>query len=143
MRGTHVERVVTDGDTLDVGALKIQVVGTPGHSADSVSYLAEINGKVLAFTGDSVDGQGVLGAIIVGPTLLQYEGSLRRLAECSPDGIMPGHGIPTLRNAREIITRAADKVATPWQGIDTSTRDYAPSWWLAHHPQTRQSPGLA
>jgi glyoxylase-like metal-dependent hydrolase (beta-lactamase superfamily II) len=65
-----------------------QVVGTPGHSADSVCL---INGGVC-FTGDTVLG---LGSVFIAPgdgSLSAYLGSLRRLRELDLEVLCPGHG---------------------------------------------------
>src|SRR5262249_31838196 len=43
-----------DGDHLEVGGLQVRVVGTPGHTADSVSLLLPADGALL--TGDTVAG---------------------------------------------------------------------------------------
>ncbi len=42
---------VSDGDTIKVGDFKIEVIDTPGHTGESVTYL--VNGK-LALTGDTL-----------------------------------------------------------------------------------------
>jgi glyoxylase-like metal-dependent hydrolase (beta-lactamase superfamily II) len=44
-------RTVRDGQTLDVAGATVKVIGTPGHTPGSVSYLLE--GRFL-FTGDTL-----------------------------------------------------------------------------------------
>jgi glyoxylase-like metal-dependent hydrolase (beta-lactamase superfamily II) len=64
------------------------VIGTPGHSADSVCLLY---GRVL-FSGDTVLGAG---SVFVAPgdgSLAGYMDSLERLIELDLDAICPGHG---------------------------------------------------
>lgn len=48
--GSHFDRLLDDGDVLDVGSIPGRVIGTPGHTSDSVAYLF---GDAL-FVGDTV-----------------------------------------------------------------------------------------
>src|SRR5690606_29358718 len=47
---------LADGDVVDVDGLEVRVVGTPGHTADSLSFFLPGDGAVL--TGDTVLGRG-------------------------------------------------------------------------------------
>jgi len=38
--------------------LRFEAIETPGHTDGSLSYLVEIGGKRVAFTGDLICGQG-------------------------------------------------------------------------------------
>ena len=48
--GRQFDRLVADGDTLAIGSLTAQVIATPGHTSDSLSYLV---GDAV-FVGDSI-----------------------------------------------------------------------------------------
>ena len=48
--GSQFDRLLADGDALDLGAVRGRVIATPGHTSDSVSYLF---GDAL-FVGDTV-----------------------------------------------------------------------------------------
>lgn len=48
--GSPFDRLFADGETLRVGALDVRVIATPGHTSDSVSYLA---GDAV-FVGDTL-----------------------------------------------------------------------------------------
>ncbi len=48
--GSQFDRLLGDGDVLDVGALRVAVLATPGHTADGISYRI---GNAL-FVGDTV-----------------------------------------------------------------------------------------
>lgn len=48
--GAEFDRLFTDGDSFDIGELAVRVMATPGHSSDSVTYLA----GDAAFVGDTV-----------------------------------------------------------------------------------------
>ncbi len=93
---------VSDGDVVDVGGMRVQAIGTPGHTFTHLAYsLADgASGEVLAvFTGGSLL-QGSTGRTdLLGPehaeslSRAQY-GSARRLAAELPGGtvICPTHG---------------------------------------------------
>ena len=48
--GRQFDRLLADGDSISVGALPVQALATPGHTSDSLSYLA---GDAV-FVGDSI-----------------------------------------------------------------------------------------
>jgi glyoxylase-like metal-dependent hydrolase (beta-lactamase superfamily II) len=82
------------GSTVVVGGLEIQVVSTPGHTSDSLSFLLPAEGALL--TGDTVLGRG--STLVAHPDgrLGDYLASLQRLAGLAAAGalrtILPGHG---------------------------------------------------
>jgi glyoxylase-like metal-dependent hydrolase (beta-lactamase superfamily II) len=83
-----------DGDVLTVGGLEIQVVGTPGHTSDSLAFAIPADSAIL--TGDTILGRGT--AVIAHPDgdLGDYFGSLARLAALAQAQesawVLPGHG---------------------------------------------------
>ena len=83
-----------DGDVVEVDGLEVRVVATPGHTADSLSFLVPADGAVL--TGDTVLGRGTTVVAHPDGQLGAYLGSLDRLhALASEHGlaaIWPGHG---------------------------------------------------
>lgn len=85
---------LADGDVVAVGDLEIRVVGTPGHTADSLSFLVPADRAVL--TGDTVLGRGTTVVAHPDGRLGAYLDSLDRLhalAEAHDvDAIWPGHG---------------------------------------------------
>jgi len=54
------DRELQPGESFHWEGLDIQVVPTPGPTDDSVSYLMDIDGQKLAFTGDLIFGPGKL-----------------------------------------------------------------------------------
>lgn len=48
--GSQFDRLLDDGDILALGSLAVRVIGTPGHTADSITYLVED----AAFIGDTL-----------------------------------------------------------------------------------------
>ena len=85
---------LVDGDVVEVDGLEIRVVGTPGHSGDSLSFWLPADGAVL--TGDTVLGRGTTVVAHPDGTLGAYLDSLDRLhalaAAHEVSSIWPGHG---------------------------------------------------
>ena len=90
-RGVKVSRMLRDGDVLQVGTCRLEVVHTPGHSPGSIC-LYDSRTKAL-FTGDAVQGAeqflpGWLGLIV---DARSYWTSLQRLSEMEVALFLPGH----------------------------------------------------
>ena len=83
-----------DGDVVRGGGLEVRVVATPGHSADSLSFL--LDDAVL--TGDTILGRGTTVVAHPDGVLRAYLESLRRLQELGDLTVLPGHG-PELPSA--------------------------------------------
>ena len=79
---------------IDLGSWRIDIVATPGHTADSICILVPHDGAVL--TGDTILGRG--SSLVAWPDgrLGAYLDSLARLRElvdvASIARILPGHG---------------------------------------------------
>ncbi|MBB6174171.1 glyoxylase-like metal-dependent hydrolase (beta-lactamase superfamily II) [Nocardiopsis mwathae] len=84
---------LADGEEIVVDRLRLHVIATPGHTADSVSFHLPADGVVL--TGDTVLGRGstVLGG---NGGLAAYMESLHRLRDLARRtevrALLPGHG---------------------------------------------------
>jgi glyoxylase-like metal-dependent hydrolase (beta-lactamase superfamily II) len=93
-----------EGDVVRAGELELRVVGTPGHTSDSLSFLLPADRALL--TGDTVLGRG--STVVAHPDgrLAAYLDSLGRLHELAGSGavtrILPGHG-PVLEDALATI----------------------------------------
>jgi glyoxylase-like metal-dependent hydrolase (beta-lactamase superfamily II) len=89
-----------DGDVVAVDGLEIHVVGTPGHTSDSLSFVLPQEHAVL--TGDTVLGRGTTVVAHPDGELGAYLGSLHRLhalAEAREvTAVWPGHG-PVIEDA--------------------------------------------
>jgi glyoxylase-like metal-dependent hydrolase (beta-lactamase superfamily II) len=88
------EEGLGDGDVVEVDGLEIRVVGTPGHTADSLSFLLPAEHAVL--TGDTVLGRGTTVVAHPDGELGAYLDSLDRLHALAEkhevERIWPGHG---------------------------------------------------
>ena len=86
------------GDPLEPGGrlggprLDIQTVGTPGHTADSVCFLAECGNARAMLTGDTILGRGTTVVAAPDGDLGAYLASLEFLAAYRDVVMLPGHG---------------------------------------------------
>lgn len=83
---------VTDGAILEAAGLRIEVLATPGHTADSVSYLVRDAADPAVLTGDTVLGAGSTVVMWPDGDLGAYLASLDRLHALGPLPVLPGHG---------------------------------------------------
>jgi glyoxylase-like metal-dependent hydrolase (beta-lactamase superfamily II) len=91
---------LTGGDVVSAAGLDIRVLATPGHTADSLSFLVE-HDEPAVLTGDTVLGRGTTVVAHPDGRLADYLDSLRRLADLAPGtAVLPGHG-PELPDAGE------------------------------------------
>lgn len=86
MRGLGGE--LTDGEVIDAAGLRIKVMATPGHTADSLCFL--LDDAVL--TADTVLGRGTTVLDKEDGSLTDYLESLRRLRGLGRRAVLPGHG---------------------------------------------------
>ena len=123
------------GDVVEVDGLEMRVVATPGHTADSLSFVLPAEGAVL--TGDTVLGRGTTVVAHPDGELGAYLDSLdrlRALAEAHEIGtVWPGHG-PVIDDAlaaidhyiahrRERLEQVRDAV----RSLHAAARDGVPS----------------
>ncbi|MGY4709791.1 MBL fold metallo-hydrolase [Mycolicibacterium sp. CBM1] len=79
---------LADGEVIDAAGLRITVMATPGHTADSLSFV--VGDAVL--TADTVLGRGTTVIDDEDGNLSDYLESLRRLQGLGPRRVLPGHG---------------------------------------------------
>jgi glyoxylase-like metal-dependent hydrolase (beta-lactamase superfamily II) len=80
---------LVDGEVIEAAGLRIEVVATPGHTGDSVSFV--LDDAVL--TGDTILGRGTTVLDSRDGTLADYLASLERLADLGADKwMLPAHG---------------------------------------------------
>ncbi|TDB69736.1 MBL fold metallo-hydrolase [Micromonospora sp. KC721] len=137
---------LTDGYPLDVAGLGIRLVPTPGHTGDSVCFLARRGDEQVVLTGDTILGRGTTVVAHPDGHLGDYLASLELLTTYRGIPVLPGHG-PALadcgaaaefylahRRARLDQVRAAvaagartaaEVVAAVYADVDRSL------WWAA------------
>lgn len=91
--------ILEDGQVLDLGEWRLEVLHTPGHSPGSIC-LYERTAKVL-FSGDTVFPQGNIGRTdLYGGSTEQLIRSIERLTELEVETMYPGHMEITDRDVR-------------------------------------------
>ncbi|WP_062357600.1 MBL fold metallo-hydrolase [Herbidospora yilanensis] len=126
---THVlgEEGLADGDGLTVGGVEIRVIGTPGHSFDSLCFWLPEDGALL--TGDTILGRGTT---VIAPDgdLADYLRSLdklRTMAELAEaESLLPGHGpiLPDpIGKLDEYITHRRQRLDQIRQAIRDGAKD--------------------
>jgi hydroxyacylglutathione hydrolase len=113
-----VDAVVSDGDRIQVGGLVADVLETPGHCPDHVSYW--FAGDKVVFAGDTLFALGC--GRILGSTADAFWRSLQRLAAL-PDAteVYCGHEY-TLSNARFALTVDPSNVALRTRALDVENK---------------------
>ena len=95
---------LTEGDVVAVDGLEVRVVGTPGHTSDSLSFVLAADAAVL--TGDTMLGRGTTVVAHPDGRLGDYLASLERLRFLAEGGqvitVLPGHG-PVVSDALSAI----------------------------------------
>jgi glyoxylase-like metal-dependent hydrolase (beta-lactamase superfamily II) len=103
---SRADAVLHDGEVLEVGALRLEVMHTPGHSPGSVCLYEHAKG--VLFSGDTLLRQGVGRTDAPGGNQGDLSKSLRRLAML-PDvtRVYPGHGqVTTIGDERWLLELA-------------------------------------
>lgn len=106
-RAFHISHWLQDGDTINLGDRRLEVISTPGHTPDSIALLDQRNG--LLFTGDTF----YLGPIYLyrpETDLDAYVSSVKRLAELTPhlQLLLPAHNVPVAQP--EYLPRVLDAI---------------------------------
>jgi glyoxylase-like metal-dependent hydrolase (beta-lactamase superfamily II) len=102
--------LVADGEVIDLGGRRLEVLGLPGHSPDSIALLDRAGG--LLWSGDTFY-EGQIWLYFPGTELDVYAHSIRRLASLVPGlrRVFPSHNTPAAAPERlEQLARAFDRV---------------------------------
>lgn len=126
--------------TQHYGAFEVYTLPTPGHTPGSVTYLVELDGTRLAFSGDLLYGRGKIWSLAA--TQWSYSGtegqaativSCAVLAQQEPDRLLPSHGDPiddpepALGEVRSRLQELVDlRREAPWDLDDLLRRPWAP-----------------
>ncbi|MFX1453236.1 MAG: MBL fold metallo-hydrolase [Promethearchaeota archaeon] len=96
-----LEQTFKEGDIFEFGPYKLKILETAGHTMGSISYLLEIEGKKLAFTGDLIHSGGKVITYYDLEYIYNDNGengivrsfeSFKKLLENQPDMLLPSHG---------------------------------------------------
>jgi glyoxylase-like metal-dependent hydrolase (beta-lactamase superfamily II) len=133
------DRLLREGDVVQVGDVALQVVFTPGHSSDHVCFRA---GGVV-FTGDHVLGPfpGQERTSVMVEDLAAYLESLEKILRLTPSRLYPGHGSEVddpvalvswyvrhrLEREREILAAVAGGASTVGEVVEEVYREVDPA----------------
>jgi glyoxylase-like metal-dependent hydrolase (beta-lactamase superfamily II) len=103
MPPVEIEHLLNDGDTIELGNLKLEVWLTPGHTDSQLVFRM---GELL-FSGDNIYRDGSVGAIDAhhGSDLVAFIKSLERIRNCDVKWLLPSHG-PIFRKDNALIDAA-------------------------------------
>jgi glyoxylase-like metal-dependent hydrolase (beta-lactamase superfamily II) len=92
-RPFHISHWLHDGDQIDLGGRALKIIGTPGHTPDSIALLDAKNG--LLFTGDTFYA-GPIYLYRPETDLDAYLASVQKLAALTPrlQLLLPAHNVP-------------------------------------------------
>lgn len=96
-----------DGGVVDAAGVRLQVLGTPGHTADSMSFVlagSDASDGSAVFTGDTILGRGTTVVAHPDGVLGPYLASLRLLQGFGAARVLPGHG-PELDSVGEVAAQ--------------------------------------
>jgi hydroxyacylglutathione hydrolase len=87
------DRILKEGDRIDLGDLHFQVLHTPGHSSGGIC----LSGHGVVFSGDTLFNSGVGRTDFPGMSHERLITSIREKLMVLPDEtvVYPGHGSPT------------------------------------------------
>lgn len=92
------EQALADGQRLDLGIVRLEVIATPGHTPGGVCFWAEPEGLLLA--GDTLFRQGIGRTDLPGGDTATLLRSIRQRLFTLPNqaqiAVYPGHGAATI-----------------------------------------------
>ena len=105
-----------EGSVVETDTVRLEVLHTPGHSADSLSFYDR--DRRILFSGDTILGKGTTLVKDLGP----YMDSLEKLLALAPETICPGHGPVVSDGATVIAGYIAHRRMREAQVLDALTR---------------------
>jgi glyoxylase-like metal-dependent hydrolase (beta-lactamase superfamily II) len=123
----QVTGVLPEYRTVRFGAFEIEVLPTPGHTIGSVSFLTQVGGDRVAFTGDLIAAPGKVWSLAA--TQWTYNGvegvgatwrSALDIRDRAPEIILPSHG--------EVIDEPAPAINLLAARLTRLLLDRTPAW---------------
>lgn len=144
-----------EGDSLKFGDATISVIDTPGHTDGSVSYVIDVDGQRVIFSGDLIYGKGKIWELYslqkAEAMVSDYHGflgsrkqlkhSLLKILDQSPNMLIPSHG--------EIMTDPKDAIKTLIDRLEvcydryvaiSALRHYFPEMFAEYEGKPRHMP---
>ena len=82
-KGEYPITTVTDGDVIDLGGIRLEVVEIPGHTTGSIVFVDRED--KMAFCGDAVNPRGSIGMWPGAPTVRGYADAMERFMAMTTD----------------------------------------------------------
>ncbi len=118
----QVDRVVGEGEQINVGTVAITAIATPGHCDGHTCYQLRIDDRDALFTGDMIYTGGRISTQVVPDCrIAQYIDSLERFRDAAVEGFFPGHYEFSLGGGQRHFDRAlsyVDRLAIPPSNVD-------------------------
>jgi hydroxyacylglutathione hydrolase len=94
------DRLLHEGDNIEIGGMKFTVIHTPGHTPGSICLLS----ADIVFTGDTLFRRGIGTTLMPGSSRPQLINSIQTRLMVLPDEtvIYPGHGRETTVGAERV-----------------------------------------
>ena len=137
LSSVEVDGVVAEYRTRRYGPFDVLTVPTPGHTAGSVSYVVEIDGRRLAFIGGLLAAPGKVPSLAASQwtyTGIEGLGSMilsgLDLIDREPDRMFPSHGAPieeprpAIELTNDRLQRLIDMRSPEWQLASLRERPY-------------------
>lgn len=114
----QVDRIVSDGEILNISGIGIEVNHLPGHSLGCTAYAFRHEGKKIVVSGDIIGTQlsgdfGWDGSIDFDKPA--YIGSLRRFAAMDMDIMLPGHGLICFHKPQWRVEESLNSALVLWR----------------------------
>ena len=113
-----VDRIIDDGETLQIGGYEIKSMHLPGHTMGCTAYFFEHENKRIVVSGD------VIGTLLVGDfgwdgsidfNKQVYMESLKRFAKIDTDIMLPGHGLIYFHQPRRRVEESLNSALMQWR----------------------------
>jgi glyoxylase-like metal-dependent hydrolase (beta-lactamase superfamily II) len=148
-RNIPVSAALTDYSIFRWRNTEVLILPTPGHTLGSITLLASIDGKRVAFSGDLMYSPGKI--VTLYDTQVTYNGeegvdlgiySLNQLVEQKPELLCPSHGdvlADPQSGIRETMRRLRDYFRIQFSSLSVDNRPYAVSPHLIASYRTTSS----
>jgi glyoxylase-like metal-dependent hydrolase (beta-lactamase superfamily II) len=118
MPPVKIDKTLEEGDVIEVGALRLQVWRTPGHTDSQLCFRM---GDIL-FSGDNIYRDGCVGAIDAhhGSDISAFVQSLERIRACDAKWLLPSHG-PGFRKDNALLDKTIARLKSYLHMADFGT----------------------